>query len=46
MKTRTAIIAVAAVVFGAAAWYAFRPERLFIDQTVDERLAYAAAPAA
>jgi hypothetical protein len=33
-------------VFGAAAWYAFRPERLFIDQTVDERLAYAAAPAA
>jgi len=26
--------------------YAFRPERLFVNQTVDEKLAYAAAPTA
>ncbi|HKG94750.1 MAG TPA: DM13 domain-containing protein [Gemmatimonadaceae bacterium] len=45
MKTRTAIIAAVGVVIVAAGWYAFRPERLFIDQTVDEKLAYAAPTA-
>jgi Electron transfer DM13 len=33
-----------AVVLGLIAWYAFRPERAFIDDTVNESLA-AAAPA-
>jgi hypothetical protein len=37
------LIAGAVVVLGAIAWYAFRPERLFIDSTVNESLA-AAAP--
>ena len=32
------------IVLGVLAWYAFRPERLFIDDTVNESLA-AAAPA-
>ena len=45
MQRRTALIA-AAVVVGAAGWYAFRPERLFIDKTVNESLAAeVAAPA-
>ena len=35
----------AAAVLGVIAWYAFRPERLFIDQTVNESLAME-APAA
>lgn len=38
MQKRTAIIG-ALVVIGAGAWYAFRPERLFIDKTVNESLA-------
>jgi len=38
------LIAGAVVVLGAIAWYAFRPERLFIDSTVNESLA-AATPA-
>jgi hypothetical protein len=38
MQRRNMMIG-ALVVFGAIAWYAFRPERLFIDQTVDEPLA-------
>jgi hypothetical protein len=37
------LIAGVVVVLGALAWYAFRPERLFIDSTVNESLA-AAAP--
>jgi Electron transfer DM13 len=51
MQRRVALIAAVAVA-GAAAWYAFRPERLFIDKTVNESLAAevpaarAAAPAA
>jgi hypothetical protein len=44
MQRRTALIA-ALVVLGAGAWYAFRPERLFINQTVNESFA-AEAPAA
>jgi hypothetical protein len=43
MQTKSIIVA-AVVVLGAIAWYAFRPERLFIDSTVNESLA-AAAPA-
>ena len=47
MQRRQALIGVLAVL-GAAAWYAFRPERLFINQTVNESLAAArpATPAA
>jgi hypothetical protein len=44
MQRRTALVAALAVL-GAGAWYAFRPERLFINQTVHESLA-AEAPAA
>ena len=44
MLTKRIIVAVA-VVAGAIGWYAFRPERLFIDSTVNESLA-AAAPTA
>ena len=36
--SRTAFI-VAVVAIGAAAWYTFRPARLFIDTTVNESLA-------
>lgn len=38
MQRRAVLIGVLAVA-GAGAWYAFRPERLFIDQTVNESLA-------
>jgi hypothetical protein len=38
MQTKSIIVA-AVVVLGAIAWYAFRPERLFIDSTVNESLA-------
>ena len=37
--TKRNIIIAAAVVLGLGAWYAFRPERLFIDQSVNESLA-------
>ena len=37
MQRRTLIIAIAVLVLGAA-WFAFRPERLFINQTVNESL--------
>ena len=37
--TRRNLIIAAAVVLGLGAWYAFRPERLFIDSTVNESLA-------
>jgi hypothetical protein len=42
---RRAVLIGALTVVGAAAWYAFRPERLFIDKTVNESLA-AEVPAA
>src|SRR5438034_2705946 len=32
------LIILAGVVFVAGAWYAFRPERLFVNQTVNESL--------
>jgi hypothetical protein len=38
MQRRTVLIGALAVL-GAGAWYAFRPERLFINQTVNESLA-------
>jgi hypothetical protein len=38
MQLRTSLIG-GLVVVGAAGWYAFRPERLFIDRTVNESLA-------
>jgi hypothetical protein len=37
VKTRTAFIGLAIVVV-AGGWYAFRPERLFVDTTVNESL--------
>ena len=37
MSRRTLILG-AAIVVGIGGWYAFRPERLFIDQTVNETL--------
>jgi hypothetical protein len=36
MQKRKLIVVIAVAVVGAAAWYAFRPERLFINQTVNE----------
>src|SRR5687767_15942276 len=36
MQGRKLIAMIALVVLGGAAWYAFRPERLFIDQIVNE----------
>jgi hypothetical protein len=38
MHRRTVLLGAAAVL-AAGAWYAFRPERLFIDQTVNESFA-------
>lgn len=44
MNTRK--IALAVVVLGGLGWYAFRPERLFINQTVNEALPVATMEAA
>lgn len=45
MQRRTMLFGLAAVI-GAGMWYAFRPERLFIDKSVNESFsAVAAAPA-
>ena len=44
MLKRNALIGLAAVAV-AAGWYAFRPERLFVNQTVNESLGTVAAPA-
>ena len=43
MRRRTAVIGLAAIALGAIGWYAFRPERLFINKTVNESFA-ASAP--
>jgi hypothetical protein len=43
MSKKLAIILVVAVVIGAGAWYAFRPERLFINQRVNEQFPTASA---
>src|SRR4051794_5260530 len=37
------IAAIAVAILGLAAWYAFRPERLFINQTVNEQFPTASA---
>lgn len=45
MSKRT-LIAIAVIVLGGIAWYAFRPERLFINQKVNESLPIAQAASA
>jgi len=44
MRKRNALIGLAIVVV-AGGWYAFRPERIFVNQTVNESLGAVAAPA-
>ncbi len=36
MASRRTVIAISAAVVAVAAWYAFRPERLFVNKTVSE----------
>ena len=43
MSKKLAIVLVVLVVIGAGAWYAFRPERLFINQRVNEQFPTASA---
>jgi hypothetical protein len=43
MSNRLAAVFVVLIVVGAVAWYAFRPERLFINQKVNEQLPTASA---
>ena len=45
MRTRNALIGLAIVVV-AGGWYAFRPERLFVNKTVNESLGSVTASAA
>ncbi len=45
MKTRSLLVVVGLVVVGAG-WYAFRPERLFVNQKVNENFPAAQAQAA
>ncbi|HLL77099.1 MAG TPA: DM13 domain-containing protein [Pyrinomonadaceae bacterium] len=44
--SRKLIVVVAALIFAGGAWYAFRPERLFVNQTVSEQFPVASAAAA
>ena len=44
MSNRLKVTLLSLIVFGAGAWYAFRPERLFINQTVNEQFPTASAP--
>jgi hypothetical protein len=44
MSSRRTLITLIAVVAVGAAWYAFRPERLFVNQTVNESLEGAGEP--
>jgi hypothetical protein len=44
MRTRNAIIGLG-IIAVAGGWYAFRPERLFVDRTVNESLASVSLPA-
>ena len=46
MTPRKTALAVAAVAVGVGLWYAFRPERLFINRSVHETFDAAVAPAA
>jgi hypothetical protein len=43
MSNKLAAVLVVLVVAGACAWYAFRPERLFINQKVNEQFPTASA---
>ena len=43
MSKKLAIVLIVLVVIGAGAWYAFRPERLFINQRVNEQFPTASA---
>lgn len=45
MSNRLKVIFLVLVIVGLAGWYAFRPERLFINQKVNEQLPTAAAAA-
>ncbi|HEV3469147.1 MAG TPA: DM13 domain-containing protein [Pyrinomonadaceae bacterium] len=45
MSTRRIAALAAVLLLGAAAWYAFRPERLFVNQTVNEQFPVAQAAA-
>ena len=45
MQRRTIILGLA-VILGGIAWYAFRPERLFVNQTVNESFPAAVSKAA
>ena len=38
MSNRLKVTLLALIIAGAGAWYAFRPERLFINQRVNEQL--------
>ena len=41
--SRKTLVVLALAIFGLAAWYAFRPERLFINQKVNEQFPTASA---
>jgi Electron transfer DM13 len=41
--SRRMLVVLAVAIAGAGAWYAFRPERLFINQTVNEQFPTASA---
>ena len=43
MSPRKLLVALVLLVAAAGAWYAFRPDRLFINQTVNENFPTAAA---
>ncbi|HKY29050.1 MAG TPA: DM13 domain-containing protein [Pyrinomonadaceae bacterium] len=45
MSNRLKVTLLALFIFGGAAWYAFRPERLFINQKVNEQFPTASAAA-
>ena len=45
MSNRLKVALLALLIAGGAAWYAFRPERLFINQKVNEQFPTAAAAA-
>ena len=44
--SRKLIVVIAALILAGGAWYAFRPERLFVNQTVSEQFPVASAAAA
>ena len=43
MSNKLKVVLVVLIIAGAGAWYAFRPERLFIDQRVNEQFPTASA---